>query len=264
MTANLCSATYPSRFRTGFFLDFTGPPGGANTTLLRLMLGLLSPSSGSLRIFGDAPQSMRPSIGYVPQFPTIRRDFPASVLDLVLMGAARPGLRGGWWPTNAKGKDKARDLLETLGLAHLARQPLTSLSGGETQRAMVARALMSAPEAEDAPFLLLLDEPTASIDPQGKFCFYEFLEKLRGTVTIVVVSHDFLLASPFFSRIAFVNRTLNMLPDNRLTPEVLTALFGAHMHTCPVGDLQHAAGLHHQVGCTHTACRTQKEPWKVL
>ena len=250
------------RVESGEFLAVIGPNGGGKTTLLRLILGLLRPGAGSVRVFGQAPGSMNGRIGYVPQFSTLNLDFPASVLEMTLMGAARPTLRGGGWRLGKTIRNTALDYLDTLGLADCARLPVSSLSGGQRQRALVARALMSRPDPDKAgqgrggasPFLLLLDEPTASIDPQGKFCFYEFLGKLRGSVTLIVVSHDLLMVSPFFSSIAAVNTSLTRLRNSELTPENLTLLFGRHLHECPVADLQHAGQPPHHDGCTHPAC----------
>lgn len=243
------------RVEPGEFLAIIGPNGGGKTTLLRILLGFLAPQQGSVRLFGHPPASMHRSVGYVPQFATLRQDFPASVLEMVLMGAASPTFGTGAWPTKKHARDKALRHLADLGLDGAANNPIGALSGGQRQRALVARALMGQPDDPAQPFLLLLDEPTASIDPQGTFCFYEFLHTLRGRVTTVVVSHDLLLASPFFSQIAFVNHTLTMLPGQSLTPEALIAMFGAHMHTCPVGDWQHNAGIVHASGCTHESCR---------
>ena len=158
------------------------------------------------------------------------------------MGGAQASPLGGGWGTHTKARQKALRLLETLGLSGLAGRPIGSLSGGQCQRAMAARALMAKPEpkqeGEDTPFLLLLDEPTASIDPEGKHCFYDFLETLRGSCTIVLVSHDLSLASPYFTNIALVNRTLTMQPSKQLTPAGLMETFGTHAHSCPIGALQ--------------------------
>ena len=238
------------------FLALIGPNGGGKTTLLRLILGLLQPDTGNVRVFGAAPGAMNNRIGYVPQFCTMQAAFPASVLDMVLMGAARPSPRGGNWATGRAARKKAVQYLDTLGLADCARHPIGALSGGQRQRVLVARALMSRPESENgpSPFLLLLDEPTASIDPEGTFCFYEFMDKLRGSVSLLVVSHDLLMVSPFFSSIAVVNKNLTRLRDGELTPDNLTALFGRHLHECPVADLQHAGRALHDSGCTHHAC----------
>lgn len=239
--------------RQGDFLALIGPNGGGKTTLLHLLLGLLTPQKGSIAVFGEPPALMSRHIGYVPQFSTMQPDFPASVLDMVLMGSASPGIwpniRGGSWDTGVTARDKARNYLELLGLSGLEKQRVGALSGGQRQRALVARALMGSqcnlgtspsPEAAPIPFLLLLDEPTASIDPEGKLCFYEFLGRLRGTISMIVVSHDFFMASPFFSSIAFVNTNLTPLENRDLSPENLSLLFGQHLHDCPIAYIQHA------------------------
>lgn len=223
------------RVGQGDFLAVLGPNGGGKTTLLRLILGLLEPGSGSLAVFGKAPAEARAQIGYVPQYSTMRPDFPATVLQLALMGASRAGCGGRLWPEDKAAKEKALALMDVLGIADVAERPASALSGGQRQRLLVARALMGRPE--NAPFLLLLDEPTASIDPQGKFCFYEFLHKLRGEITILVVSHDISMASPFFSQVALVNRTLTLAPGGRPSLELMQSMLGAHGPECPVGHL---------------------------
>jgi ABC-type Mn/Zn transport systems, ATPase component len=245
--------------QAGELLAIIGPNGGGKTTLLRLMLGLLQPEADCIRIFGALPAEISGNIGYVPQFSTLRPDFPATVLETVLMGGTAPSWFGGSWSRGKKAKDRAMSYLDVLGLADCSTKPVGSLSGGQRQRALVARALMSKPERDQnggtqPPFLLLLDEPTASIDPQGKFCFYEFLGKLKGSISIIVVSHDLFMVSPFFSSIAFVNKTLTRLNGSELSPENLTLLFGQHMHDCPVADMQHAGGLQHHEGCSHHSC----------
>lgn len=219
----------------GDFLAMLGPNGGGKTTLLRLILGLLRPDAGTLRIFGRPPEDVRTQLGYVPQYSTMRPDFPATVLQLALMGASRGGWGGALWPEGKAAKEKALELLSVLGIADEARRPIAALSGGQRQRLLVARALMGRPGS--APFLLLLDEPTASIDPQGKFCFYEFLHKLRGEITIIVVSHDLGMASPFFSHVALVNRTLTLAPGGKPSLELLQSMLGAHSPECPMGNL---------------------------
>jgi zinc transport system ATP-binding protein len=215
----------------GEFLAVLGPNGGGKTTLLKLLLGLLAPRSGGVTLFGGAPQAALPRIGYVPQYSTARLDFPVTVLDVVLMGLAgtRRGLLGRHWSRDAASTDRAREALDQVGLSGMEKRMVGELSGGQRQRAVVARALMAQPE------LLLLDEPTASIDPQGSFCFFEFLGTLRGPHTLVVVSHDLSIATSTFSNVAFVNRTLVHSRGAGLTPEMLSMLYGHHEKTCPMG-----------------------------
>lgn len=225
------------RVTPGEFLAVLGPNGGGKTTLLRIILGLLKPDAGTARIFGTEPHLARTRVGYVPQFSTIRQNFPATVLDMTLMGAAsqeRCGLFGGksLWRRDAAAKKKALEILDLIGIADLAGHPIHALSGGQRQRLMVARALMG--RDGDAPFLMLLDEPTASIDPQGKWCFFDFLGSLRGRITLVVVSHELAMASPFFNRVALVNKTLTVTPSGCPDTEIMRAFIGAHGPDCPV------------------------------
>lgn len=223
--------------KPGEFLAVLGPNGGGKTTLLRIILGLLKPDSGTVRIFGKPPHEARSSVGYVPQFSTIRQNFPATVLDMTLMGAASQGTSGifskrSLWPSDAKARAKALEILDLIGIADLAANPIHALSGGQRQRVMVARALMG--REGDSPFILLLDEPTASIDPHGKGCFFDFLGSLRGEVTLVVVSHELAMASPFFSRVALVNKTLTVTEANCPDSDIMRDFIGSHGPNCPV------------------------------
>ena len=226
----------------GDFLAVLGPNGGGKTSLLRLILGLLRPDRGLVRVYGHDPESMRPQIGYVPQFSSIRQEFPATVLELTLMGAAHypPAAGAGFWrngrlwPSDTTAVEKAMKTLDLLGIADIAGSPLHALSGGQRQRVLVARALTG--RAENAPFLLLLDEPTANIDPYGKWCFYEFLESMRGDITLMVVSHEISMASPFFNRVALVNRTLALAPEGRSPSEVMREFIEMHAPSCPIGQ----------------------------
>ena len=166
----------------GSFVGIMGPNGGGKTTLLKLLMGFLNPSEGKVRVFGKPPAEIRTRIGYVPQFHRADRDFPISVLDLVLLGALAKTSLWGSYP--AAVKEKAESLIEELGLAAHMKKPFGSLSGGFAQRALLARALLSDPD------LLLLDEPTANIDPPSSAAILNRLQLLKGTKTILLVTHD--------------------------------------------------------------------------
>lgn len=226
------------RVARGEFLAILGPNGGGKTTLLQIILGLLRPDSGTISIFGKHPALAREHIGYVPQFSTIRQEFPATVMDMTLMGAAgreTRGSRGRWtlWSGDKAAKEKALHLLDLVGIADLADNPIHALSGGQRQRLLLARALMG--RNNDDPFLLLLDEPMASIDPRGKGCFFEFCGGLRRDITMVMVSHELSMASPFFDNVALVDKTLSLIPGNCLNSDVMRAFIGPHAPDCPVG-----------------------------
>lgn len=253
----------------GGFVAVLGPNGGGKTTLLKLILGLLEPDCGSIRVFGKNPEQARGNIGYVPQFSTINTSFPATVLDTMLMGAAvKSPLRGVRWNTDKKAVNAARELLQAVGMEGLERAPVNALSGGQRQRVLVARALMGKrARPANEPFLLILDEPTANVDPEGKCCFYEFIRNAGHDVSIMVVSHDLALAAlssslrgrdcacgaqaapdalaPVnasgranpFSSIAIVNKTLTLSEEMHLHPDVLRAFFGQHDHDCLIAGM---------------------------
>jgi zinc transport system ATP-binding protein len=166
----------------GEFIGIFGPNGGGKTTLLRLMLGLLRPQKGKVLLFGRSPEEMRHLIGYVPQAMRFDRDFPISALEVVMMGILRKLSWWGTYPANAK--QKALNALERVGLAHKAKSAFGTLSGGEAQRTLIARAIV------DNPSLLLLDEPTANVDIETEQSIYTQLIELNKKMTILMVTHD--------------------------------------------------------------------------
>lgn len=164
---------------SGEFVGIIGPNGGGKTTLLKLLMGFLTPESGKIRLFGQATHAVRQRIGYVPQFSQTDREFPITVLELVLLGALSNRL---FYPSNAK--RRALSLLDELGLISYQSKPFASLSGGLAQKALLARALISDPD------LLLLDEPTANIDPLSKEIILDKLHTFKRSKTILLVTHD--------------------------------------------------------------------------
>lgn len=175
------------KVQRGDLLGIIGPNGGGKTTLLKLMLGGLRPTSGVVEVLGRPATNLGPMrglIGYVPQRETLEWDFPATSLDVVVMGAF--GSLGIGRRVHADVRDHARSLLELLGMPEIADRPFGKLSGGQQQRVFVARALIGNPR------LLLLDEPTSGIDINGIEAFFSQLRELkRGfDLTVVMVTHD--------------------------------------------------------------------------
>jgi len=166
----------------GEFIGIFGPNGGGKTTLLKLLMGFLNPDAGKVLLFGRPPKTERKNIGYVPQVARFDKQFPISVLELVLMGCLSQLRWWGGYP--AKTIEKAKEALEKVGLLDITDQPFGTLSGGQAQRALIARALVSHPS------LLLLDEPTASVDPQAEKEIYQLLDQLKEKMTIIMVTHD--------------------------------------------------------------------------
>jgi len=184
----------------GEFVCVCGPNGGGKTTFLKAALGLLPATSGSLRIFGESPEAARRFVGYLPQRKGFAPDFPARVLDLVVAG------RLGAWPLRVKPAQRewALRLLARVGGVALADQPLAGLSGGEMQRAFLARALANDPR------LLLLDEPTAGVDAAGRVAFLDLLAEVAAPrdLTAVLVTHNLAAVRRLADRVAYVDGTL--------------------------------------------------------
>lgn len=164
------------------FAGVIGPNGSGKTTLLKLMLGLLVPSSGDVKVFGKPPKTVSSLVGYVPQSSALDLQFPVSVFDLVLSGRLS---HLPWWGRYRKeDKEAALSALKTVKLESFQNQPFGTLSSGQAQRVLIARALAAKPK------LLVLDEPTASIDPASSEDILRILKTLPRPITIVMVSHN--------------------------------------------------------------------------
>ena len=223
------------RVKTGAFLAMIGPNGGGKTTLLRLMLGLLSPHKGSVRVFGKPPREVSYRIGYVPQDVHINQRFPISALDVVLMGKLKPGR--GWSRYSRKDRIAAHDALERMEVGAYSHRRIGELSGGQLQRVFVARALITESE------LLFLDEPTASIDTKGQREFYQLLKSLNESITIIIVSHDLMVLSEYVKSVACVNQHLHYHDQAEVTGEMLETMYSCSVEeVCPVELIAHGEG----------------------
>ncbi|MGB3211051.1 MAG: ABC transporter ATP-binding protein [Desulforhopalus sp.] len=212
----------------GDFVSIIGPNGGGKTTLVKLILGLLSPSRGTVRVKGKAPSENGTVIGYVPQYINHNLSFPASAMDVVLMGKYDPGKRFKF-RTKRKDREEALEALRQLGMADHAGRKITDLSGGQRQRVLIARALVTHPE------LLVLDEPTASLDTKGQTDFFKLLKQLNRELTILVVSHDLLIVSSYAKSIACVNKRLHYHQAVGTTGDLMNAYYSCSVEeVCPV------------------------------
>lgn len=204
-----------------------GPNGGGKSTLIRLILGLIKPDKGKIRVLGERPGKLTQALGYVPQNVHINNHFPINALDVVLMGCLGTGGRFG--PSGRTRKECEKDglaTLERLGMAEHARKKIGELSGGQRQRVFVARSLMTRPR------LLLLDEPMASIDSKGRTDFLNLLETLNKDVAIVVVTHDLFSVSGYVKSVACVNHRLHYHSREEIEGEMLET-----MYACSVEDV---------------------------
>ena len=184
------------------FLAIIGPNGGGKSTLLKLILGILQIKNGKITINGQSPSQQLFHIGYVPQNTNINTSFPIKVIEIVLMGHINEKK-----PLFGYGKDEiacAMGALAQVGMQEFANAKIGSLSGGQRQRVMIARALCNNPS------LLLLDEPTASIDVYGQKQIYELLKELNRYMTIVVVSHDISVTLNYANKVAYINKFLTL------------------------------------------------------
>ncbi|MCE5194676.1 MAG: metal ABC transporter ATP-binding protein [Nitrospiraceae bacterium] len=217
----------------GKFLGIVGPNGSGKTTLLRVMLGLIRPSNGTIRIFNRLPeQGMKDGIfGYLPQHINLDMNFPASALDVVLMGLyGKLGILR--WPSS-KEKNKAMEYIKLIGMSGNENRQFYDLSGGEQQRISIARALINDPK------VLILDEPSTGIDVVGQEDFYHLLKGLqkRFGLTIIMVSHDIGSVTAYVDEIACLNKTLyyHGAPLGAINEKMLEKLYGKNieilMHT---------------------------------
>jgi len=213
------------RVEKGDFLAIIGPNGGGKSTLLKLMMGILKPNRGEVLLFGKPPRTSGAIIGYVPQETGHNLDFPITVLDVVLMGVLhRRNLLRRY---DGDLRKKAMKALEKVKMDRFSDRRITELSGGQRQRVLIARALCSDPD------ILMLDEPTASIDFNGQHEIFELLETLNKTMTVVVVSHDMSMVMGYARHAAYVNKTVVMHTiDSHTRYQIKHELKGHEGHYC--------------------------------
>jgi zinc transport system ATP-binding protein len=217
----------------GTVLGVIGPNGGGKTTLMRLLLGLLEPTRGTIRVAGlDPSAAVRRGdvVGYLPQNPFVRADFPLSVRQLIRLGlTGKTPILSGFSRDDLR---HAEELIDKVGMRELADEPIGNLSGGQLQRALMARALVARPR------LLLLDEPTTGIDVVGQRMFIEFLMGLKKDMglTIVLVSHDLRTIGAISDRVACLNVTVHYHDvPHAIPPELALSMFGCDVEALGLG-----------------------------
>ncbi|MEA2031143.1 MAG: ABC transporter ATP-binding protein [candidate division Zixibacteria bacterium] len=203
------------------FVWIVGPNGGGKTTLMKILIGLLSPSKGSVELFGDSPRKTRSRVGYMPQHSYIDHRFPITVLQVALMGRLKSNMRTGQF--SSEDHRVALNALEQVGIADLAKLPFGELSGGQQRRLLIGRALTANPE------ILLLDEPTANLDRRIEKELYDLLKRLNQKLTIVVISHDPAFVSEFVKQVVCINHTLRIHPTTIMENRFSGDLYGSKM-----------------------------------
>lgn len=219
------------------FIGLIGPNGGGKTTLIKVLLGLLEPSQGEVKILGKSVKEGRKYVGYVPQLVDFDREFPANVWEVTRMG--RLGRCGLLKRFTSEDEAAVKLALEQVGMLDLRNRPIGDLSGGQRQRVYIARALASEPR------LLLLDEPTASVDPQVSTNIYELLNRLNDRITILMISHDMSAISSYAKSVGCLNKRLFYHEDKTLSSDMLSAAYN-----CPVDLIAH--GVPHRVFPQHS------------
>lgn len=205
----------------GAFYGIIGPNGGGKTTLLKLIMGFLKPISGDIKVLGNSPSLVRSQLAYVPQTMRFDKQFPISVIEVVLQGRLS---QLSWLGTYSKNDiQAAQEALDKVGILQLQDRAFGTLSGGQAQRTLIARALVSNPS------ILLLDEPTASVDVKAQVEIYDLLQSLKGSMTILMVTHDLSIAIEKVQKIICVQNNVMML-----TPQEVCEHFAMGLYHYPL------------------------------
>ena len=207
------------------YIGIIGPNGGGKTTLVKLILGLLKPQRGHI-----SHTLERAEIGYLPQGTNVDESFPITVREVIASG-----LENGLTPGKRMRKNekmKVSEMLEKVGLTSLHKRPVGELSGGEFQRALLARAIVSSPR------LLVLDEPDTHVDNKFEMELYSLLKDLNEGMAILLISHDIGMITPYIKSIACVNGSLHYHPHNEISEEQLK------VYNCPVEIISHGTIPH--------------------
>lgn len=217
----------------GNYVAILGPNGGGKSTLLKVILGLLKPDSGTVTVLGKSPGDAGGRIGYLPQHTHVPSSFPITVLDAVRMGTVQSGLGGiTGLKRTADEVERARQALARVNMLKHENRLLAGLSGGQMQRVFIARALA------DKPDLLLLDEPTASVDSTSRTSLFRLLEELNREMTILMVSHDISALASGVKSVACVNRTLHFHDAPEITGDMYQMSYAGE-ECCPVELITH-------------------------
>jgi len=179
------------------FLGIIGPNGGGKTTLLKLILGLLTPKKGSITLFGKSPKEGRKHVGYLSQFKNIDFDFPIRAYEIVLLSRVGDKLIKRY---SKEDKEAVKKAMKRLRIWNLRNKKLNELSGGEKQRIFAARALANEPR------VLILDEPTSNLDIHIQEEFYKILQELNKKIAIVIVDHDLEMVAKYAKEVVCINK----------------------------------------------------------
>ena len=220
------------------FLGIIGPNGGGKTTLIKCILGLHQPSEGSIRFYKNGQEIPDMNMGYLPQYNTIDKKFPISVYEVILSGLSKQ--KSIFRRYSKEQHEQVRQMIARMGLEGMEERSIGSLSGGQLQRALLGRALVSNPE------VVILDEPNTYIDKRFEAKLYSLLEEINKERAIILVSHDIGTVLKNVKTIACVNETVHYHPHTEVPTEWLEEHFG-----CPIEMLGHGTFPHRVLKCHH-------------
>ena len=220
------------------FLGIIGPNGGGKTTLIKCILGLHHPLQGHIRFYKKGQEVSEITMGYLPQYNSIDKKFPISVYEVVLSGLSKQ--KSLFRRYSKEQHEQARQMIVRMGLEGLEERSIGSLSGGQLQRALLGRALVSNPE------VVILDEPNTYIDKRFEAKLYSLLEEINQERAIILVSHDIGTVLKNVKTIACVNETVHYHPHTEVPTEWLEEHFG-----CPIEMLGHGTFPHRVLKCHH-------------
>lgn len=204
----------------GDFIGIIGPNGGGKTTLLKIIIGMLQPHRGKVKVFNKSPKESRDRFGYVPQSYHIDKFFPITTLEVVMLGMVKNSFFSFF---SKKQKEKAKDLLEKVGLKNFINKPFGKLSGGQIQRALIARSLISDPD------ILILDEPIANIDQDSEKLIFDILLNSDKKRTILMVSHDIHTIINKVKKVLVVNCKLEILNTTEVCEHFSLGLYHPYL-----------------------------------
>jgi zinc transport system ATP-binding protein len=213
------------------FLGIIGPNGGGKTTLMRIILGLLRPTEGTMHFFRNGEEVKNLRMGYLPQYSRIDRSFPISVREVVLSGL---NCDKHWWQRFTKEqKQQVETVIQRVGMDGWQDTHIGALSGGQLQRVLLGRAIVSSPE------LLILDEPNTYLDKSFEAHLYRLLEEINRECTIIMVNHDIGTTLQNVTSVACVNGTLDYHPNSEVSAEWLERHFNCPIELIGHGNIPH-------------------------
>ena len=218
------------------FLGIIGPNGGGKTTLIKSILGLHQPQKGKIHFFKNGKEVPEINMGYLPQYNNIDKKFPISVYEVILSGLSKQ--KSIFQRYSNEQHELVRQMIIQMGLEGMDKRAIGELSGGQLQRALLGRALVSNPE------VIILDEPNTYIDKRFEAKLYSLLEEINKERAIILVSHDIGTILKNVKTIACVNETVHYHPHTEVPTEWLEEHFG-----CPIEMLGHGTFPHRVLKC---------------